>query len=115
MNDDKFKQKRAHIHDRVKRMRKEEKIEEFRQYLIGGRLLKVDVDHIMADQAAVNAPDSALDDALIKLSDLAGRIYGVEPLTAQELIDALEKDQARQQPHQGLKVYGSPRSLRRMR
>jgi hypothetical protein len=117
MDEEKTKQKRTELHDRIKRMSKEEKVAEFRHYLDSGHLLKIDVDRVMADQAAVGAPDSALDDALMRIADLAGGMFGGGPLTAQELAEALvNKPTLRRWPtHQGLRHHEPPFSLRRRR
>lgn len=120
MNDEqeKIKGKRDHVHERIKRMSKEEKVAEFRQYLASGDLLKVDVDQILADQAAVGAPDSALDDALLKIADLVGGMFG-EPLTAPEMAELLDEQRPairqwlRRNGAQGLRTHEPAFSLRR--
>src|SRR4249920_153451 len=78
------------IKERIERMTKEEKYEELRTYLITSRLMNFDIDRVKADQAIVGAPDSALDDALVRCSILAGSVLGKGPMTAPEFLEALK-------------------------
>ena len=78
------------IEEKIKRMTKQEKIAEFRAYFECGWLPKLDINQIMADQAAIGAPDSALDDALLKIANAAGVMLRRGPATAQELAEALK-------------------------
>src|SRR5262245_31268054 len=120
MNDEQEKRSRKvdYIHNKIKCMSREEKAAEFKQYLVSGNLLRVDVDQIMADQAFVGAPDSAMDEALLKIASLVGAMLGTAPLTAQELIEALEDPTVieRRQAHiRGLRIFEPQLSLRRRR
>jgi len=90
MNEDKANYIRA----RIKGMSRAEKWAEFKSYLQSSGAT-VNVDQIMADQATVGAPDASLDDALIKLAKMAATVGGGEPLTASELVTALENSRQR--------------------
>lgn len=85
------------IEEKIKSMTKGEKIAELRSYFEGGLLPNLDINRILADQAVVGAPDSALDDALLRIAIAAGVMLGREPITAQELAEALKDRGARSQ------------------
>lgn len=70
-------------------MTKEEKVAELKAYFDGSGC-QLDVDRIMADQAAVGAAESAWDYALLKIAVAAGVMLGREPVTAQELAEAMK-------------------------
>jgi hypothetical protein len=80
------------IKDHIGRMTKEEKWAEFRHYVTSVGILHLDVDQIKMDQAIVGAPDSALDDALVRIAQLCGSVLGQPPLTAQEFINGLKQE-----------------------
>lgn len=75
----------ANIDEKIKCMTKAEKVAELKAYFEGGGF---QFDIIMADQAAVGAPDSAWDNALLKIAVAAGVMLGREPVTAQEFAEA---------------------------
>lgn len=87
MNHDYKALRRGQIRERIKRMSKEEKIKEFREYVrVGGPHFHLDVDRVVADQKRVGAPDSAWDVALEKIATAAGEAFGGRgPMTAHEL------------------------------
>jgi hypothetical protein len=84
------------IKQRIKLMTREQKFAEFGLYLTGSGVLNLDVDRIMADQAALGAPDSVLDDALLTCAKLAGSVLGRESVSAQDFVDALKTQGVRQ-------------------
>lgn len=83
------------IEEKIKRMTKQEKVTELAFYFECGGLPKLDINQIMADQIVVGAPDSALDDALLKIAIAAGVMLRREPVTAQEFAEALKDRDAR--------------------
>lgn len=72
-------------------MTRDEKVAEFKLYTVCSDLLHVDIDKAMIDQAAEDAPDSALDEALPKIASLVGGMLGRGSVTAPELADNLDK------------------------
>jgi hypothetical protein len=80
----------VNVSNRISNMSKEEKVKELRTYLVSSNLLRLDIDKIMADQAIVGAPDSALDVALLHCATIAGSVLGRPPMTADELCEALK-------------------------
>jgi hypothetical protein len=80
----------ARIEEKITGMTKQEKVAELRSYFECGWFPKLDVDQIIADQVVIGAPDSALDDALLKIAIAAGIKLNREPVTAQELAEALK-------------------------
>jgi hypothetical protein len=86
------------IEDKIKAMTREQKYEELRSYLMSCGVSNLDIERIKADQAILGAPDSALDDALVRCAQAAGAMLGGEPATAQELVEALHRHQQTVQP-----------------
>jgi hypothetical protein len=76
----------------IKRMSKEEKKAELKLFADCGGILDLDIDRVMADQAIMGAPDSALDQALLRCSVIAGAALGLgEPVSAREMAETLQK------------------------
>jgi hypothetical protein len=87
--EEEIKHSTAFVKDKISRMTREQKIDEFKFYSrIAG--LVINVDRVMLDQQAVGAPDSALDDALFRLSTIAGSVIGaLRPVTREEVEKAM--------------------------
>jgi hypothetical protein len=72
-------------------MTRDEKYAELNAYYAAVSFIRLEIDALKKDQALLGAPDSALDDALMICSVLAGSMFGEPPKSAQELTQKINE------------------------
>lgn len=78
------------VQERLKRMTREQKIEEFNSYAAAATVMKIDLHEPSVNAAAAATSDEDLDRALLRIAQVAGGVFGTRPMTAGELHKALE-------------------------